>query len=175
MTRDTPMRLQDDDLEAFRRSVAKWVDASVVPHVETWEHAGRIPRHVYSEAAELGVLAPGFPSEYGGLGNAKNDLRALMAVCSELSKAASGGFIASLLTHNISLPPILASGNRNIIEKVVPRVLAGHAVCSLAITEPGGGSDVAAITTHARREGDEWILNGQKTYITSGMQADFLT
>ena len=131
-----------------------------------------LPRHIYKVTAELGVLAPGFPIEYGGLGNYHNDLSALMVVCEELCRSGSGGFIASLLTHNISLNPIIHHGvDRDLADRVAREVLSGISVCFLCITEPSGGSDVANITT-ATREGDSYILNGEKCFITSGMQAD---
>jgi acyl-CoA dehydrogenase len=93
----------------------------------------------------------------------------------QLCRAGSGGLIASLLTHSISLPPIVALGSSEIKAKVVTKVLAGEAVCSLCITEPSGGSDVANMTTSAKQDGDHFILNGEKTFITSGVQADFYT
>jgi acyl-CoA dehydrogenase len=161
--------------EAFRISLRRWVDKSVIPNINSWEEKGQLPRSIYKEAAQLGVLAPGFPERYGGLGNEHNDLSVLMVVCEELCRAGSGGFIASLLTHNISLQPIIKLGRQEIANNVATKVLSGEAVCSLCISEPSGGSDVANMKTTATAEGDHFLLRGEKTFITSGMQADYLT
>jgi acyl-CoA dehydrogenase len=87
----------------------------------------------------------------------------------------SGGVLASLLSHNIGLPPVVALGSDALKQQVVPDVLAGRKIAALAITEPGGGSDVAALRTRARRDGNEYVIEGEKTFITSGMRADWIT
>ena len=111
------------EVEAFRISLRRWVDKSVIPNINSWEEKGQLPRSIYKEAAQLGVLAPGFPERYGGLGNEHNDLSVLMVVCEELCRAGSGGFIASLLTHNISLQPIIKLGRQEIANN---RLSTGH-------------------------------------------------
>jgi acyl-CoA dehydrogenase len=161
--------------QLFRSSVRKWVDKEVIPNIEKWESDGLIPRSIYRQAASLGIFSPGYPEVYGGLGNSKRDLSYSLIINEELCRARSGGFLASLLTLHISLPPIVDLGKPDVIHKVVPAVLAGEAVCSLCITEPSGGSDVANMRTTAVQQGDQFILNGEKTLITSGMQADFYT
>ena len=168
-------RVEEAEVEAFRESLRRWVDKSVIPNINDWENKGQLPRYIYKEAAQLGVLAPGFPEVYGGLGNEHSDLSVLMVVCEELCRAGSGGFIASLLTHNISLQPIVKLGQKDIAENVAKNVLSGDAVCSLCISEPSGGSDVASLRTTATADGENFLLRGEKTFITSGMQADYFT
>jgi len=151
------------------------VAKEITPNINKWEEDGILPRYLYKQAADIGVLAPGFPVEFGGLGNDSKDLRANMIVVEELCRAGSGGLIASLCTLSISLHPVIALARPELAKKVATEVLAGTSVCALGITEPGGGSDVANLTTTARRDGHEYILNGEKTFITSGMQAEYFT
>ncbi|MCB2023591.1 MAG: acyl-CoA dehydrogenase family protein [Ottowia sp.] len=159
--------------QALADTVARFARQEIAPHVTAWDAAGEFPRGLYAKAAALGLLGLGYPEEYGGT-PAPHALRLAMWV--NLCRfGASGGVLASLLSHNIGLPPVLALGSEDIRREVIPPVLAGERIAALAITEPGGGSDVAALATRARREGDEYVVDGEKVFITSGMRADWIT
>jgi len=160
------------DHEAFRASVRRFVDREIAPHIEAWEEAASFPRALYAKAAEVGLIGLGFPEAYGGI---PGDAVFKIVATEELSRAGSGGIQAGLMSHSIGLPPIAALGTEELKARVLPAVLSGEAISALAITEPGGGSDVANLQTTAVRDGDHYIVNGDKTFITSGMRADFLT
>ena len=153
--------------------VRRFASEQIAPHVTDWDEAGEFPRQLYLQAAELGLLGIGYPEEWGGT-PASHSLRSALwiALCRH---GASGGVLASLLSHNIGLPPVVALGSEALCKQVVPDVLAGRKIAALAITEPGGGSDVAAVRTRARRDGDHYVIDGEKTFITSGMRADWIT
>nr|WP_275949422.1 acyl-CoA dehydrogenase family protein [Nevskia ramosa] len=162
-----------DEHEAFRTQVRRFVERECVPHIETWEAAGELPRALHEKAADVGLLGIGFPEAYGGI--AVPDLFYLVIAVEELARTGSGGLIASLLSHGIATPPLVHMGSHEQKEKFMRPVLAGQKVAALAITEPGGGSDVANLRTKAVRDGDHYVVNGSKTFITSGMRADYLT
>jgi acyl-CoA dehydrogenase len=163
---DTPERL------ALRDTVRRFVRADVLPNLDHWEREGNIPRSLHKRAAELGLLGLTYPEAVGGGGGDAIDG---LVVCEELHYAgASGGLFAGLFTSGISLPHIIASSDPAQIDRWVRPTLSGDAIGSLAITEPDGGSDVAGIRTTAKRDGDQYVLNGAKTYITSGVRADFV-
>ncbi|MEU1547202.1 acyl-CoA dehydrogenase family protein [Nocardia sp. NPDC005745] len=156
----------------LRATVRGFVEREILPYLDGWERAGEIPRELHKKAGALGLLGVQFPESAGGSGGDGVDA---MIVCEEMHQAgASGGLFASLFTCGISVPHIIASGNAEQIERWVRPTLAGEKIGSLAITEPGGGSDVGHLTTTARRDGDHYIVNGAKTYITSGVRADFV-
>ena len=161
------------DREMLYDTVRRFATEYIAPHVTAWDEAGEFPRELYRQAAELGLLGLGYPEHLGGT-PATHGLRAALwlALCRH---GASGGVLASLLSHNIGLPPVVALGSAALQQQVVPEVLAGRKIAALAITEPGGGSDVAALRTRARREGEHYVIDGEKTFITSGMRADWLT
>jgi acyl-CoA dehydrogenase len=161
-----------EDLVPLRQSLRAFVEREISPYVDAWDEAGEFPRELYRKAGEHGLLGLGFPEEWGG--TPVNEFAKLVAA-EELARAGSGGLAAGLLSHGIGLPPILALGSRELKERVAPEVLAGEKICALAITEPSGGSDVANLRTTARREGDHYIVDGSKTFITSGMRADWIT
>ena len=158
---------------ALADTVERFARTEVAPHVTAWDAAGEFPRALYRRAAELGLLGLGYPEALGGT-PAPHALRLVMwrALC---RYGTSGGVQASLLSLNIGLPPVVALGSDAVQREVVPPVLAGEKIAALAITEPGGGSDVAAVKTTARREGDEYVVDGEKVFITSGMRADWIT
>lgn len=161
------------EIEALADTVRRFTLEKIVPHVAEWERAGSVPRDVHREAAAIGLLGLGYPEELGGTPGSyalRNALSVTMA-----RHSASGGVMAALFSHNIGLPPILRHGTRALQQQVIPPVLRGEQIAALAITEPGGGSDVAAIRTTARRDGDDYVLDGEKVFITSGMRADWIT
>lgn len=161
-----------DEHEQLRRTVRGFVEREITPNINEWEEAGEFPRELYTKAAELGLLGLGFPEAYGGT---PVDAFARLLLTEELCRAGSGGVIASLMSHGIGLPPIIALGSESLEQRIAPAVIAGEQIIALAITEPSGGSDVANLRTSARREGDHYIVDGSKTFITSGMRADWIT
>lgn len=161
-----------EDHDRLRESVRRFVQREIAPHIDAWDEACEFPRGLYASAGELGLLGLGFPEELGGT---PCDPFHRIVVTEELARAGSGGLVAGLMSHGIALPPIVALGSDSLKRRVVPPVLAGQAIAALAITEPDGGSDVASLRTSARREGDHFIVNGSKTFITSGMRADYYT
>ena len=158
--------------EAYRDTLRRWVAREVEPHAATWDEAGAFPRELYPKAAEIGLIPLGYPEEYGGI---PGDLFYLIVGAQELARAGAGGIMASLLSHTIGAPPIVRGGSPALKQRVLPGIMSGEKISALAITEPGGGSDVAALRTTARREGGEYVVNGAKTFITSGMRADYYT
>jgi acyl-CoA dehydrogenase len=160
------------DTALFREQVRRFVAAEIAPHVRAWDEAGSFPRELYAKAAAIGLLGLGYPEAYGGT---PGSMWLRLAVTQEVARAGSGGLMASLFSHNIGLPPILAHASEALKQRVIPDVLAGRRIAALAITEPGGGSDVAQLRCSARREGDHWVIDGEKTFITSGVRADWIT
>ncbi|MDR3452817.1 MAG: acyl-CoA dehydrogenase family protein [Rhodoferax sp.] len=173
MTQQTVSSELQADRAALTDTVERFARSEIAPHVTAWDEAGEFPRSLYRRAGELGLLGLGYPEAYGGT-PAPYALRMDMwvALC---HFGASGGVLASLLSHNIGLPPVLAYGSEAVRREVIPPVLAGEQIAALAITEPGGGSDVAALRTTARRDGDDYVIDGEKVFITSGMRADWIT
>ncbi|MET0197005.1 acyl-CoA dehydrogenase [Rhodococcus sp. RS1C4] len=158
--------------EQLRKTVRSFVEQDILPHLNQWESDGELPRDLHRKAAALGLIGAGFPEEVGGDGG---DLADAVVICEEMHQAgASGGLFASLFTSGIALPHLVAAGDPDQIEKWVRPTLAGEKIGSLAITEPGGGSDVGHLRTRAVKDGDHYVVNGAKTYITSGCRADFV-
>ncbi len=161
------------DIQALTDTVKRFALTEVAPHVQDWEDAGEIPRPLYQRAAELGLLGLGYPEHLGGT-PASHALRNALSIA--LARyGGAGGLNASLYSLNIGLPPILRHGSAALQEEIIPPVLRGEKISALAITEPGGGSDVAAVRTTAVRDGADYIVNGEKIFITSGMRADWIT
>lgn len=161
------------DYDALADTVRRFTQERIAPHVAAWDEAGEFPRELYREAAQLGLLGLGYPEELGGT-PAPYALR--HAVTLPMARVGgSGGLMASLFSHNIGLPPVLRHGTTELQQEVIPPVLRGERIAALAITEPGGGSDVASLRTRARRDGGDWIIDGEKVFITSGMRADWIT
>ena len=160
------------DHEAFRAALRTFVDREIAPFVHEWDEAGSFPRELYRRAAAVGLLGLGYEERHGGT---PADTFFHLVAFEELARTGCGGIGASLLSHTIGLPPVATWGSEELKARVLPPVLAGEKISALAVTEPGGGSDVAALRTTAVRDGDHYVVNGEKTFITSGMRADFLT
>jgi acyl-CoA dehydrogenase len=158
--------------EGFRATVRRFVDTEIAPHANAWDEAGTFPRELYRRAAAVGITGIGYPESLGGT---PADIFFHIAAAEEIARAGCGGVQASLGSHSIALPPVVAHGHVELQRRVVLPVLAGEKIAALCITEPGGGSDVAALKTTAVRDGDHYVVNGEKTFITSGLRADFLT
>jgi acyl-CoA dehydrogenase len=162
-----------DEQVALRETAGAFVRAEVVPHLQEWEDAGLVPRDLHAKAAKLGLLGLGVPEELGGSGGTFLDALAVMEAFTEAG--ASSGLLAALFTGGIALPHIVASGDADLVDRFVRPTLAGEKIGALAVTEPGGGSDVANLRTTAVRDGNVYVVDGGKTFITSGVRADFVT
>ncbi len=173
MTTTEVIRWDTDEQKALRQLAADFTRKEIVPHLDEWERTGEIPRELHRKAADAGLLGASVAEEHGGSGGNPLDM---LAILEEIILAGgSSGLISALFSHGIATPHIIASGNQDLIDRFARPALEGRMVASLAITEPSGGSDVANIRTTARREGDEYVINGAKLYITSGTRADFVT
>ncbi|MGJ4971303.1 MULTISPECIES: acyl-CoA dehydrogenase family protein [unclassified Bradyrhizobium] len=158
--------------EAFRDVIKRFVDKEIAPFASAWDEAGEFPRALYLKAAEIGLLGLGFPEEFGGV---PADQFMKIVSSQELARAGAGGISASLMSHTIGAPPIARAAQPQVRARVLPEILAGRKISALAITEPSGGSDVANLRTRAVRNGDRYVVSGEKTFITSGMRADYIT
>jgi acyl-CoA dehydrogenase len=164
---------ETDEHRALREQVRRFAVAAIAPHAHAWEEANEFPRELYQQSAEMGFLATGYPEEVGGDGG---DLTHVLVAAEEMVLGGkSVGTCVGLGSHGIALPPIVKFGTDVQKERYVRPTLTGAKVSALGITEPGGGSDVAAVQTKAVRDGDHYIVNGAKTFITSGTRADFIT
>ena len=162
----TPERQQ------LRKTVRTFAEREILPNVAEWERTGNIPRELHLKAGEAGLLGAGIAESAGGSGGDGADA---VVICEEMHQSGvPGGVFASLFTCGIAVPHMIASGDQRLIDTYVRPTLSGSKIGSLAITEPGGGSDVGHLTTKAVREGDEYVINGAKTYITSGVRADYV-
>lgn len=163
----------DDSHHLVRDSVRRFVEREILPHVADWEEAEEFPRELYRKAGEAGILGIGYPEALGG--SHEGDLFAKVAASEELMRCGSGGLVAGLGSLDIGLPPLIKWGRPQLRERIAPQVLAGEKIMALAVTEPSGGSDVASLKTRAVRDGDHYRLSGSKTFITSGVRADYYT
>lgn len=158
--------------EQLRKTVRSFAEREVLPHIDEWERTGDLPRDLHLRAGEAGLLGANFPESVGGGGGDGADA---VIICEEMHQSgAPGGVFASLFTCGIAVPHMIASGDQRLIDTYVRPTLAGEKIGSLAITEPGGGSDVGHLRTSAVKDGDHYIINGAKTYITSAVRADFV-
>lgn len=158
---------------ALRDLATAFTVKEIVPHLGSWEEEGALPRELHRRAAAAGLLGVGWPQAVGGSGG---DLRDLVILTeATLEAGGSSGLLASLLTHSIAVPHIVAAGDPDQIERFVRPTLAGEKIGSLAVTEPDAGSDVAGLRTTARLDGDHYVVDGAKLFITSGIRADFVT
>ena len=162
----------EEDLTLFRELCLRFTREEIEPHVHEWEEAAEFPRSLYDRAAELGILGAGHPEEYGGSGG---DFMYPLTASEAILTAGSTGVLVGLQSLGISLPPIYNLGTEEQKQRFIPPVLGGKKIAALGVTEPGTGSDVAGIRTRAVRDGDHYLLNGSKLYITSGCRADQLT
>ncbi len=171
-------RLPNKNLTAehheWRAQLRRFIDREIMPFAEDWDESGSIPDELWTKSAEIGLLGMGYPEEFGGVSEGI-DLWHGIILNEEMARVAVGGVAATLLVHGIGLPPVINFGSDEIKQMVAPAVLAGTKRISLAVTEPGGGSDVAQLQTTARLDGDHYIVNGSKTYITGGMNANWFT
>ncbi|HBP4875912.1 TPA: acyl-CoA dehydrogenase [Pseudomonas aeruginosa] len=163
----------DESHQLIRDSVRRFVEREVLPYIDEWEEAEEFPRELYLKAGAAGILGIGYPEAYGG--SCEGDLFAKVAASEELMRCGSGGLVAGLGSLDIGLPPVVKWARPEVRERVVPAVLRGEKIMALAVTEPSGGSDVANLKTRAVRDGDHYRVSGSKTFITSGVRADYYT
>ncbi|MDP6351853.1 MAG: acyl-CoA dehydrogenase family protein, partial [Alphaproteobacteria bacterium] len=163
---------ENDERQAFRETVRRFVENDIKPYVDDWDEAGETPWEIHEKAGEIGLFGFGIEERYGGLGFDDCFMRA--AAWEELGKCGGTGVPASLGGRCISLAPIQDLASEEIKRRVLPDIVSGRKGSSLAITEPSGGSDVANMKTKARRDGNHWLLNGSKTFITGGMRSDYI-
>lgn len=163
----------DPSHQLIRDSVRRFVEREILPDIDQWEEAETFPRELYLKAGAAGILGIGYPEALGG--SHEGDVFAKIAASEELMRSGSGGLVAALGSLDIGLPPIVKWARAKVRDRVVPQVLSGEKISALAVTEPGGGSDVANLQTRAVREGDYYRVSGSKTFITSGVRADFYT
>jgi alkylation response protein AidB-like acyl-CoA dehydrogenase len=177
--RPAPLRLAlrrdlySDEHDSFRESFRRFLAAEALPHYADWEQARIVPREVFAKAAEHGFMGMAVPERYGGAG--VEDFRFNVVLGEEAALAGVSGFGLGLTLHNdICLPYLLAYADDAQRERWLPEVCNGEALMAIAMTEPGTGSDLAAITTRAVRDGEHYVLNGTKTFITNGINADLV-
>jgi acyl-CoA dehydrogenase len=161
-----------DEHEELRASVRGFIERELAPHAQQWEEDRWFPNDVFPKLAAQGLLGLKYPESYGGQGG---DYLHEAVMCEEMARAGSGGTAAGIGAHiNIATPPIWKFGTEEQKQRYLVPAIAGETIGALGITEPGAGSDVAAITTRAERVDGGWIVNGEKTYITNGVRADFI-
>ncbi|MFJ2282698.1 acyl-CoA dehydrogenase family protein [Pseudomonas sp. NPDC087803] len=163
----------DPSHQMVRDTVRRFVEREILPDIDAWEEAESFPRELYLKAGVAGILGIGYPEVLGG--SHQGDVFAKVAASEELMRCGSAGLVAGLGSLDIGLPPIVKWARPEVRDRVVPAVLSGEKISALAITEPGGGSDVANLQTRAARDGDCYRVSGSKTFITSGVRADFYT
>jgi len=167
---DQPTIHDSEELNLLRDTVRRFIDDEVVPNGEAWEQDGMVPRAVLARMGELGLLGMRYPERYGG---SAMDARASLLLSEELGRSTFGGFSATVLVHTDMASPHLARyGSEEQKSAYLPAICAGSLITAVAVTEPGAGSDVAGLRTRARRDGNHFVLDGAKTYITNGVHAD---
>ena len=160
----------DSDLEGFRDTVRKFLEKEAVPFHAQWEKDGQVSRELWTKAGEMGFLCPTAPEEYGGLGC---DFRYSAVIMEEISRSGCSG-IGWPLHSDIVMPYILNWGTEEQKQRYIPKLISGELISAIAMTEPGTGSDLQAIKTTAKKDGDHYVLNGTKTFITNGQMADLV-
>ena len=171
MENDMESSLFTAEHNIFREMVIKFVQKEVMPHIEEWTEACEIPRELWLKMGELGFLGTSYEEKYGG---SNLDLMYSIILTEELARAGCSGLDLSVTTHKDMSSNYILHGSEELRMKYIPRCITGEAICAVAVTEPGGGSDVASIKTKAVRDGDHYVLNGQKTFITNGYKADIV-
>ncbi|MEO1058884.1 MAG: acyl-CoA dehydrogenase family protein, partial [Actinomycetota bacterium] len=163
--------LYDDDHDAFRESIASFVDKEMVPNYLDWEAAGLAPRELFAEAGKYGFTGIAVPEQYGGGGSP--DFRFNVVIAEEFARAGIGGAGLGITLHNdICTPYFIEYCTDEQAERWLPGIASGDIITAIAMTEPGTGSDLAGIATTAIRDGDEYLVNGSKTFITNGINSD---
>ena len=164
------MNIFDEQHEMFRQAVRSFVQKEVEPHVEGWEQAGEIPKSIWPRMGALGFLGVEYDERYGGAGS---DFLSTMVLCEEMARSGCASLAMAVGVHtDMASPHLYWTGSDALKEKYLPDICSGRLLTAIAVTEPEGGSDVAAIRTRAVRDRHEFVLNGSKMFITNGVQAD---
>lgn len=161
-----------EEHDLLRKAVGEWVDTEIAPYLADWEEQGDFPDDIFRRAGELGLLGLAFPQSAGGQGG---DYWAQVVLLEEVGRVSQAIAMVLSVQTDMSTPPILEFGTPAQIERWLKPALRGELIGAIGITEPDTGSDVASIRTRAVKDGDEWIVNGSKMYITNGARADFVT
>ncbi|MFQ3247468.1 MAG: acyl-CoA dehydrogenase [Arenicella sp.] len=169
-----PNEYLNDEHKEWQTQLRRFFDKEIMPFATEWDEQGDIPADMWGKAANMGILGLGYSEEFGGT-NEGIDIWHKNILSEEFARVGAGGVGTSLMVHNIGLPPVVNFAKQHLKDLIAPAVIAGSKKISLAITEPGAGSDVAQLATTAKREGDHYIVNGSKTYITGGMKANWFT
>ena len=159
-----------EELESFREQMRRFVERELSPHVDAWDEAGELPREIYLKAGEIGILGLGYPEAYGGT---PASLAMRSVAIQEIARTGSGGLFVCLFTHSIFVAPVLAMATEAQKQAWLPPVLRGEKIAAFGVTEPSGGSDVAHLLTRAVRDGDDYVIDGAKTFISNGVRAEF--
>jgi acyl-CoA dehydrogenase len=165
-----PLFEETPEQKDFRQSFRKFVAAEITPHREEWEKKQAVPRDLWRKMGEMGFLCPWLPEEYGGL---NLDFRYSAIINEELARGEGFG-VGVPLHSDVATPYLFRYGSEELKKRLLPKTTTGEAICAIAFTEPNAGSDLAAIRTRAVRDGDHYIINGQKTFITNGISADII-
>ena len=164
------VKIFNDQHEMFRQTVRSFVEKEVAPHIEEWEEAGQIPKSLWPRMGQLGFLGVEYDEKYGGGGA---DFLTTVVLCEEMARSRLASLAMAVGVHtDMASPHLYWAGSEALKEKYLPAICRGEALTAIAVTEPGGGSDVAAIKTRAVRDGDHYIINGSKMFITNGVMAD---
>jgi acyl-CoA dehydrogenase len=164
------MKIFEPHHDMFRQAVRAFVQKEVEPHVEEWEQAGEIPKAIWPRMGALGFLGVEYDEQYGGAGA---DVLTTAVLCEEMARARCASLAMAVGVHtDMASPHLYWTGSEALKEKHLPAICRGEALTAIAVTEPGGGSDVAAIRTRAVRDGDHYVLDGSKMFITNGVLAD---
>ena len=164
------MKIFEPHHEMFRQAVRVFVQKEVEPHVEEWEQAGEMPKSIWPRMGALGFLGVEYDEKYGGAGA---DVLTTAVLCEEMARARCASLAMAVGVHtDMASPHLYWTGSEALKEKYLPVICRGEALTAIAVTEPGGGSDVAAIRTRAVRDGDHYVLDGSKMFITNGVLAD---
>ncbi len=167
------MEIYDDTHEMFRSSIASFIDTELRPHAEEWDEAGIVDRSVFVEAGKHGFVGLAVAPEYGGGGN--DDFRFNAIINEEIARAGLGAAGVGIMLHNdITTPYFVEYCNAEQAARWLPGIASGELITAVAMTEPGTGSDLAGIVATARRDGDVFVLNGAKTFITNGINSDLV-
>ena len=167
-----PRTLFSEEHEIFRASVRRFIDTEMVPFHRQWERDGMVPREVWRKAGEMGLLCPNIPEEYGGPGA---EWFYNVVVIEELARAGVSGPGSGFMVHSEMVASYLLSyGSEEVKKRYLPKMVSGEMIGAIAMTEPDAGSDLKSLRTSARRDGDEYVINGQKIYISNGFNADII-
>lgn len=159
--------------DQFRNTVRQFCEKELAPYADEWEAAGHFPREIFKRAGELGIFGAHYPEDHGGVGG---DYWFSVAKAEELPRCNSGGVgLCMLVQGDMCTPAISELGTKEQIEEFLVPAIAGEKIGSIGVSEPGAGSDVAGIKTYAKKDGDDYVINGSKTFITNGTRADFIT